>query len=53
MKIRGVLSLLVVIFLITSCSALDRKAKITYNEDELSLADITQMRESFNDETLN
>ena len=32
---------------------LDRKAKITYNEDELSLADITEMRECFIYETLN
>ena len=53
MKIVRVLALLVGILLISSCNALDRKVKITYNEDELSLADITEMRESFNDETLN
>lgn len=53
MKIMRILALFVVFLLISSCNALDRKAKITYNEDDLSLADITEMREIFINETLN
>ena len=47
-KIR-ILVLFVIIFSITSCSVLDRSAKITYNEEELSLGDITEMRNEFSE----
>lgn len=38
--------LFVAIFLLSSCAVLDRTPSIYYNEEELSLEDITEMRHS-------
>lgn len=53
MKKMRILALFVIIFSITSCSVLDRSAKITYNEEELSLGDITEMRNEFSEDAEN
>ena len=46
------LALLFAIITFSSCAVLDRSATIYYNEEELSLADVTEMRHIF-DETEN
>ena len=51
MRKLGFLVLFVVIFSICSCSVLDRNAKITYNEEELSLDDVTAIGDSFGSES--
>jgi hypothetical protein len=42
-------ALFAVIVLFSSCSPLDRTATIYYNESEISIDDITAMREAFED----
>ena len=44
---RALLALFVVTFVFSSCSVLDRKPTIYYNEEELTLEEIAQMAESF------
>ena len=44
---RAMCAVFVAIFLFSSCTVLDRKPSIYYNEDELSLDEITEMRHSF------
>ena len=41
---RYLCAIFVVSFIFSSCTVLDRKSTIYYNEDELSLSDITEMR---------
>lgn len=53
MRVWSILALFAVVFTISSCNVLDRSAKITYNGVELSPADISEIGESFNDETPN
>ena len=48
---RLILSFLALIFLLSACTVLDRTSTIYYNESELSLADVTQMRQEFPEET--
>ena len=43
---RALLALFVVTFIFSSCSVLDRKPTIYYNEEELTLDEIAQMAES-------
>ena len=47
MKKTVIFLALFALLIFTSCSVLDRNAKITYNEEELSLSDITEMRQDF------
>ena len=47
MKNVVVFTAFLVVLLLTSCSVLDRNAKITYNGEELSLTDVTEMRRDF------
>ena len=44
-------SVFLAVLVLTSCSVLDRNAKITYNGEELSLSDVTEMRHDFPIET--
>ena len=44
---RVFLSLLFAVLIFSSCSVLDRNASIYYNENELSLGDVTEMRHTF------
>ena len=46
---RLICALFVATFAFSSCAVLDRTPSIYYNEDELSLYDITQMIESINE----
>ena len=48
---RLILTFFAGIFLLSSCTVLDRTPTIYYNESELSLADITNMRNDFPEET--
>ena len=47
MKKTVIFLALFALLMLTSCSVLDRSAKITYNGEELSLSDITEMRQAF------
>ena len=40
----------VTIFFFSSCTVLDRKSTIYYNESELSLGDVTEMRHMFDEQ---
>ena len=51
MKKIAFLLALSALLIFTSCSVLDREAKITYNGEELSLSDITEMRQDFSTES--
>lgn len=44
---RRLCALFVAAFVFSSCAVLDRTPTIYYNEEELSLGDITEMRHSF------
>ena len=44
---RALMALFVATFVFSSCSVLDRKPTIYYNEEELTLEEIAQMAESF------
>lgn len=47
MKNAVILTVFLAVLLLSSCSVLDRNAKITYNGEELSLSDVTEMRHDF------
>ena len=49
---RYLCAIFIISFVFSSCMVLDRKPTIYYNEEELSLEDITQMRQTFEEPEL-